>query len=164
MIEDVLYERAIANVKDLGCSIKYKKDSKFWRFWAKVKRSPNNGITTTWRKTIWLPDDWDETVSTKEKAFILIHEIVHLYQFKKLTWFLFLLGYLFPVPLFLCWGRYYLERKAYEEEFKLRMQFYQDDYIYLADSFARDISRSVYFAWPYSLAYKDMKKRLFKYV
>lgn len=72
-----------------------------------------SGFVTTIGKTIYAPNDWEESLSS---AITLRHEMVHLEQQRRMGTLLFSLTYLFwPLPAVLALGRRDLEAEAYEE-------------------------------------------------
>lgn len=163
--ETALIGMANLAAKDAGVSLKAKSESAFWRLLSEITFGSTANTTTTWRKTIWLPANWDQ-IPPKEQAFTIIHELVHTKQFKKLSWFGFLVLYLLPFPTIFCYGRYWLEARAYEEEFKYRIQLFGEDFHELSKEFAETMASSDYFwGWLFKgYAKKDMEARLFKYL
>jgi hypothetical protein len=80
-------------------------------------------FVTTIGDYMWTPAAWENDWDDKVKAAILRHERVHLRQQKRYGMTLYILRYLcWPLPMFLAYGRYLLEREAYEES----LQAYAD--------------------------------------
>jgi len=72
-------------------------------------------FVTTMGTTVYVPSSWDGWIAA-EKCSILRHERIHMRQAKRMTRVLFSLCYiLWPLPMFLSWGRTRLEMEAYEE-------------------------------------------------
>lgn len=70
---------------------------------------------TTWFGKVYAPSSANlDDLSNHDR--VIRHEKIHITDAKKWKWW-FRISYLFlPVPIFLCYGRFYWERKAYLPE------------------------------------------------
>ena len=74
-----------------------------------------DGYVTTIGRRVYVPRDWDARPAA-ERYLVLLHERVHLRQFRRFGLPLMAVLYLlFPLPFGLAWARMRLEREAYEE-------------------------------------------------
>jgi hypothetical protein len=74
---------------------------------------------TTIGRSIYVPDGWDRRPA-EERAEVLLHELVHVRQFRRYGLVPMAVAYLLlPLPLGLSWCRMRLEREAYEETVRL---------------------------------------------
>ncbi|MEZ4295039.1 MAG: hypothetical protein R3B70_08670 [Polyangiaceae bacterium] len=70
---------------------------------------------TTLGHTIYVPDDWDDWPAASRYE-ILRHELVHVRQFERWSFFGMVIVYgIFPFPMGLAYGRAKLEWEAYAE-------------------------------------------------
>ncbi len=156
-----IYQLALMQVKDRGAKLVYKKDSKFWRnlekFVAAItpNKHLNEGTTTTYGKTIYLADGFDD-LPYEQRAETIAHELVHVEQFKRMTWVGFMFVYVFVFfPIALAYGRYWLERQAYLTGYKVFLSalpeeekpFWKED---LPKEFAEYMASGTYYwGWPF---------------
>lgn len=81
-------------------------------------------FTTTICSTIYVSSRWNE-FPPAQKLCILRHEYIHIKQFQKYTFPLMVLLYLLlPFPVIFALGRALLEREAYNETIKARVEYY----------------------------------------
>jgi hypothetical protein len=74
-----------------------------------------DGYVTTIGRTIYVPLDWEDRPAASQ-ADTLLHELVHVRQFRRYGFVPMSIAYLLlPLPLGLSWCRMRLEREAYEE-------------------------------------------------
>lgn len=157
----VVYSMALLRLQDAKVKLRYKKDSGFWRGWAKFVKAvsfgrakdPNDFTTTTIGQTIWLCNQFD-AYGDRQKAEILIHELVHCEQYRKMTVPGFLFVYLFAfLPVGLAYGRYWLERTAYAYGYQAHLIGVVDEERValieaLSNEFA-DLMASGLYGWPW---------------
>lgn len=78
-------------------------------------RSYLEGFTTTIGRTVWVTSDWEQ-MSRDSRYLTLLHERIHLRQFRRFTLVGMVFLYLFvPLPLGLAYFRARFEREAYGE-------------------------------------------------
>src|SRR5205823_1232628 len=78
-----------------------------------------DAYATTIGRTIWLPRNWAARPPA-ERAETLLHELVHVRQFRRFGLVPMAVAYLLlPLPMGLSWCRMRLEREAYEETVRL---------------------------------------------
>jgi hypothetical protein len=109
-----------------------KRDSRFCKLIDRVLRVVTFGkqdrfltdYTTTLGSRIYVPDVWEQ-MPFGERYCTLRHELVHVRQFRRLTWPGIALVYvLLPVPAGFAAGRAWLELQAYRESFVAWWQVY----------------------------------------
>ncbi|MFT7578677.1 MAG: hypothetical protein ACI9MR_000335 [Myxococcota bacterium] len=115
-----------------GFQLRRKRDSRFCRLIDTVLKVLTFGgqdrfmteYITTFGGRIYVPAGWDDT-PPGERYCILRHEIIHVRQFRRLTWPGITLVYvLFPLPVGLAAGRAWLEWEGYRETLKSTWQVY----------------------------------------
>jgi len=114
-------------------------------------------FVTTIGNYMWTPTAWNGEWSDKTKAIILRHERVHLRQQQRYGMALYILRYLcWPLPMFLSYGRYLLEREAYEESLRAYVAYYGVDVLddpNLKAGMIRHFTSSEYgWMWPFPKA------------
>lgn len=128
----MIYDKEIdEKVKAAGARLVYKKDSWFWRALHYVvlvvtfggNRKFRTSYITTIGPVIAFPDSWppDGAALSYSQETVILHELVHVAQFKRWglgsAWVgilpMFCLYVLLPLPLGFAWGRWVLEREAY---------------------------------------------------
>lgn len=107
---------------------------------------------TTIGDNMWVPDAWDN-YTDYDRAEIVRHERVHLRQQRRYGMLLYAALYLLvPLPILYAWGRYMLEREAYEETLQAQAEYYGVEYI--KDPSNRDFILSVFtdnsYGWMWS--------------
>lgn len=102
-----------------GIIVRSKLES-FWMLFIAVLLFPFNskfltGYWTSWFGKVYAPSSANlNDLSNHDR--VIRHEKIHILDEKKWKWW-FRISYLFlPVPIFLCYGRWYWERKAYLPE------------------------------------------------
>lgn len=157
----VVYSMAMLRLQDAKVKLKYKKDSRFWRGWAKFVKAMTFGrvantnelTTTTVGQTIWLCDHFD-AYDDRQRAEILIHELVHCEQYRKMTIPGFLFVYLFAfLPIGLAYGRYWIERTAYAYGYQAHLIGKTgDERAYVVEKMCKefaDLMASGLYGWPW---------------
>lgn len=88
------------------------------------QRSYLSTYTTTLGNRIYVPECW-ERLTPGERYLTLRHELVHVRQFRRLTWSgITLLYVLLPLPFGFAAGRAALELEAYRETLRATWQLY----------------------------------------
>lgn len=83
-----------------------------------------DGYVTTIGQRVYVPRDW-EARPAAERCLVLLHERVHLRQFRRFGLPLMAVLYLlFPLPFGLAWARMRFEREAYEETLRATAAWY----------------------------------------
>lgn len=118
-----------------------KADSWLFAIIGLIAPSTATNYTTTIGTTVYVPSSWDH-YTDDDRAGILVHERIHMRQYRRLSVPLFLLLYLFCfLPIGLAYFRYRLEREAYLEDLRRG---------HSAEWIAEELSgRSYLFAWPW---------------
>jgi hypothetical protein len=81
-----------------------------------------DSYATTIGSTVWVPDDWQRR-APHERAETLLHELVHVRQFRRFGFLPMAVAYLLlPLPVGLAWCRMRLEREAYETTIRLAFE------------------------------------------
>jgi hypothetical protein len=98
-----------------GFKVRFKAESKFQRFIGKIASLFGTDYlgryVTTLGKTVWFPDRGSYEANPKNSAWVLLHEWVHLHDYKR-WWILFYLSYFFLLPVVFTM-RGYWERRGY---------------------------------------------------
>lgn len=126
------YEELLCAVKKEfpGFRVVHKRDSWFmWGLSLLLFFNPQfmTHFVTTIGNYMWVPDVWCEW-REEVKLEVLRHERVHLRQQKRLTFPIYALVYLlFPLPVWCCYGRTWLEMEAYEESMRAVSEYHGSD-------------------------------------
>ena len=99
-------------------------DSRFLRCIAKARslvgaRQPDYWVTLG--RTIYYPLkelSLETDADLVRYKVVLEHELVHIRQQERLGWLFYVLWALLPLPFFLAYGRWYLEREAYMVQYR----------------------------------------------
>lgn len=152
---DILYAKTLATAMDKGVKLVYK-ETWFWKLLNYLTIAITFGKNTTFLlaittigKTIAVPRHWD-LYSSQTKLEILVHELVHVAQYKRLTvpgfFFIYLL---FPLPIGLAFFRYKLEREAYAAEFRVAVAAGADREALIDDVVEQMAGPGYTWAWPF---------------
>lgn len=138
--------------------VKHKRDSRFMRIlakglsWITLGKAGGdqfmNGYVTTIGRTIYVPDGWEQQ-STLQRLSVLTHESHHVKQLEQWS-VLMSLWYFMPLPMFLAYGRYCIERSAYVEGWKVYLAVNPEWRSGLIDDGVLQMTGPAYgWAWPF---------------
>lgn len=107
-----------------------------------------NDYITTIGRTIYVPDGFDGWPEEAKLA-VLTHESHHVFQYERYG-VLMMLAYFLPLPMFLAYGRYCIERAAYVEGWKVEMALIPGLRPLLIDEGVDEMTGPKYgWAWPF---------------
>lgn len=121
------YEEYVSQLKQEfpGFEIKHKRHSRLHRAISWIlfiltigffkRKEYLDGFVTTLFYTVYVPNSW-EMISENDRKSVLLHEAVHMRQFKKERWFYPFKYLFFPLPIGLARYRLDYEVEAYAEE------------------------------------------------
>jgi len=112
---------------------------------------------------IYMSQDWEYSDKTLTHTYVLLkHEAAHLRFFKETGPILGLLIYfLFPLPIGLAYGRYYIERKAIIDEL-LAIDATGGNTLDRLNVYVRALAGwSYFFAWPFKVSIRSWLTREF---
>jgi hypothetical protein len=109
--------------------------------------------TTLGTRRIYVPSGW-QGFSAAQRYVILRHERVHLRQFRRYSFVGMALIYiLLPLPAFLAYGRYVMERAGYEETIRAAREVYGRGYVcdpIFQEGIVRQFTSGAYgWMWPF---------------
>jgi len=111
-----------------------------------------DNYTTTIGSKICVPDSW-ETKSDNSRIITIRHEVVHIRQFKKYTFPLYIFLYLFVFfPIGLAYFRMKFEKAGYREGTKAALELLGDKYVnneYKEHIIRQFTSSSYFWCWPF---------------
>jgi len=118
-----------------------------------VNRAYLDGYHTTIGRTIYVTGDWD-SMSRDRRYLVLLHERIHLRQFRRYTMLgMILLYLLLPLPLGLAYFRARFEREAYAETIRGAAALYGAEHVrapgFRANIFDQFLGPSYGWMWPF---------------